>query len=110
MKNIQSLQEWEKLISSKAIVVGYFSHDKCNVCTVLLPKVEQLVLQDFPKVELAYCNIEHAPELAAQQSVFTAPAIVIFVEGKESVRYSRNIGLTPLAQSITRPYQMLFEE
>ncbi|WP_075591155.1 thioredoxin family protein [Labilibacter marinus] len=110
MQEIRSLQEWQQALTVESIVIGYFSHDKCSVCKVLLPKVEQLMSNNYPKAKLLYCNIEQSPELAAQQSVFTAPTIVIFVEEKEYVRFSRNIGLVPLGDSISRPYSMLFSD
>ena len=91
------------------MVLAYFSHDRCSVCKVLLPKVKDLLTSDFPKVKMAYCDIEQVPETAAQNSVFTAPTLLIFVQGKEYMRFSRNVGLDPLAQTIARPYGMLFQ-
>ena len=107
MKDVSSLSEFEEFVQSSPIVVGYFSHDKCSVCKVLLPKVEELLEEEFPKSELVCCNIEHSPELAAQNNVFTAPVLIIYADGKEYARYSGNIGLNQLAQSISRPYRML---
>lgn len=108
MENIVSLADFKLLLKSNAMVLTYFSHDRCSVCKVLLPKVKALLANDFPKVKMAYCDIEKVPESAAQNSVFTAPTILIFVEDKEHVRFSRNVGLDQLAQTIQRPYQMLF--
>ena len=110
MESIGTIAEFEDFISSNDMVVGYFSHDKCSVCKVLLPKIKALIHQDFPKAKLVYCDIEKEPALAAQNRVFTAPVVLVFVQGREYVRYSRNIGLNQLAQSIARPYKMLFEE
>ncbi|MGQ1785041.1 MULTISPECIES: thioredoxin family protein [unclassified Saccharicrinis] len=109
MIDIRSAQGLKEVLSTNDFVLGYFSHDKCTVCKALLPKVEQLIASDFPKVKLAYCNIEHAPRLAAHAGVFTAPTLILYVQEKEYVRYSRNIGLDQLAQSIARPYHMLME-
>ncbi|GAF01532.1 thioredoxin family protein [Saccharicrinis fermentans] len=109
MKNISNVQDFERLKDTHNILLAYFSHDKCSVCKVLLPKVKELIQSDFPRVLLTYCNIEHAPFLAAQLSIFTVPALVIYVKGKEYVRYTRNIGLNQLAQSIARPYGILME-
>lgn len=108
MENIGSLTEFKKLIEANDMALAYFSHDRCSVCKVLLPKVKELLATDFPKVQLAYCNIEQVPETAAQNSVFTAPTLLIFVQGKEYMRFSRNVGLEPLAETIARPYKMLF--
>ena len=108
MQNIGSFTDFKLLIESNDMVLAYFSHERCSVCKVLLPKVKGLLASDFPKVKMAYCDIEQVPETAAQNSVFTAPTLLIFVQSKEYMRYSRNVGLDPLAQTIARPYKMLF--
>jgi thioredoxin-like negative regulator of GroEL len=87
----------------------YFSHQRCNVCTVLKPKVQQLLSDKFPQMQLEYIDIEKLPELAASHQVFTVPTILIFFEGKEYYRFSRNVSLIQLIEAIERPYQMLFE-
>ena len=108
MQNIGSITDFEQLVQTTDMVLAYFSHDSCSVCKVLLPKVKALLKRDFPEVKMAYCNIEQVPEASAQNSVFTAPTLLIFVQGKEYMRYSRNIGLDQLSQTIARPYEMLF--
>jgi hypothetical protein len=48
------------------------------------------------------------PEVAAQNQVFAAPTILVFFEGRESIRKSRNIGIGELQREIERPYEMIF--
>ncbi len=47
MKTVRSFIDYEKLKNNKAVIF-YFSHDECNVCKVLLPKIENLIHSDFP--------------------------------------------------------------
>jgi len=54
---------------------------------------------EFPKISFAYVNVSDAKKLAAQNSVFTAPTIVFFFDGKESLRKSRNINLYELKKN-----------
>ncbi len=89
-------------------ILRYFSHDKCHVCKVLLPKVKQLIIREFPQIHLEYINIETDSVAATQYQVFTAPAILIFFEGKEYYRFARNISINQLKEAIERPYNMLF--
>ncbi len=105
---ITSTHELNSTIKNNPIVLLYFSHIKCNICKSLLPKIEKLVKASFPKLILAVCNIENVPEAAAQSNIFTAPAIVIYTEGKESIRYTRNVALNTLSKSILRPYNLIF--
>jgi thioredoxin-like negative regulator of GroEL len=62
----------------------------------------------FPKLKIAYCDIKEHPEIAAQNSIFSAPSLLIFFDGKECHRFSRNIGIYELEQYIARPYQLIF--
>ncbi len=55
-----------------------------------------------------YVDIEKSPVISGQFRIFTIPTILIFFEGKEQVRYSRNISMHQLEESISRPYSMLF--
>ncbi|MBN2340576.1 MAG: thioredoxin family protein [Deltaproteobacteria bacterium] len=87
----------------------YYSHERCNVCRVLKPKVAQFIRETFPMVALFYVDVEQFPELAAQAQVFTVPTIKVFFEGRESFQKSRNVSMNDLAAAITRPYCLLFE-
>ncbi len=108
MLELKTLEEFEEVIKNNIVSVAYFSHEKCNVCHVLLPKVEDLVNTHFPNAKLYYCNTVHSPEIAAQNSVFTVPSVKIFIDGKEFKSFSRNMGISQLQEAIERPYNMIF--
>lgn len=109
MINVSSTQEFETLVHEEAAVLAYFSHDQCNVCKVLKPKVEELLCEKFPKIKAIYCNTQTAPEIAATQSVFAVPTLIVWFEGKETYRFSRNVGLQELEQALMRPYSLYFD-
>lgn len=104
---VNSFEEFFKLKEEDAFL-AYFSTDSCNVCKVLKPKVEELVHTEFPKIKLFYININKLPEVAAHHQVFAAPTLLVFFDGREYLRKSRNIGLEELRNQIRRPYTMLF--
>jgi len=91
--------------NSAALV--YFSHDACNVCKVLKPKIEIMLTEQFPKMKLLLVDTNQQPEIAGQHQVFTVPTILIFFEGKEHFRFSRSVSIEQLRQAIERPYSML---
>ncbi len=104
------MEELSNLSSSSDAVILYFSHDACSVCKVLLPKIKELVDTTFPKLELKYINTMEQADIAASYQVFTVPTVLVFFEGKEYFRYSRNIGIHQLEEAVKRPYQLLFSE
>ena len=109
MNTIQSLDHFQQVIKEETAVLIYFSHDQCNVCKVLKPKVKDLLEDKFPKMTMYYSNTVNQSEVAAQNRVFAVPTVLVFFDGRETFRFSRNIGLGELEQSIKRPYSMIFE-
>lgn len=106
-KEIKSSEEFLKLKEVPALL-AYFSTDACNVCKVLKPKVEELIKTKFPKIKLAYIKSDKLPEVAAQSQIFAAPTILLFFDGREYIRKSRNIGVSELEKEIARLYSMMF--
>lgn len=104
---IQSLEEFNRLKQEEPALLGYFSTDACNVCKVLKPKVEELIQEEFPQVKLAYIKSDILPDVAGQHQVFAAPTILVFFDGRETIRKSRNIGIDELRRDIERPYSMI---
>ncbi|HDR51951.1 MAG TPA: thioredoxin [Mariniphaga anaerophila] len=107
---IQSLEEFNKLKQKETALLGYFSTEACNVCKVLKPKVAELIVEEFPEVKLAYIKSDVLPDVAGQHQIFAAPTILVFFDGRETIRKSRNIGIDELRRDIERPYSMIFSE
>lgn len=110
MEGIYNLETLRELISEKPGVLLYFSNDMCSVCRVLKPKVEELLATEFPKIEARFIDIDKSPVLSGQYRVFSIPTILIFFDGKEQARLSRNISLHQLSESMARPYELIFGE
>jgi thioredoxin-like negative regulator of GroEL len=81
----------------------YFSHDECNVCKTLRPKVAEL-LQSFPEVTFRYINTKKDPAAAGQHLVFAVPTIIIFYEGKEVRRFGRYVSLSEMESFFNRAF------
>ncbi len=109
INSITSIEEFNSTIKTNAGALVYFSHDKCNVCKVLKPKIKQLLQDNFPQIKMFYADTVIYPEIAAQNSIFTVPTILIFFDGKEFLRKSRNIGIEELRKEINRPYNLMFD-
>jgi thioredoxin 1 len=107
-QNIENLQEFEQLVADRPAVLAWFSTPDCNVCKVLKPKVMELIMSEFPDISLVYVEINLQPEIAAQNRIFAVPTLVIYFDGKEFIRKSRNFGLDELRQELQRPYNMMF--
>ena len=107
-QDIKNIDEFNSILEKEDGVLIYFSHEQCNVCKVLKPKIAEMLTEDFPKMKMFYADTVKAPEIAGQNGIFTVPSIVCFFGGKETFRKSRNIGVDELGQQISRPYNMVF--
>jgi thioredoxin-like negative regulator of GroEL len=110
METIDTPERLRELTGDSDGVLLYFSNDACSVCKVLKPKVIELLQDTFPRMEMGYVDTEKSPELSGQHRVFTIPTLLIFFQGREQHRFSRNISLHQLEAAIERPYGMIFEE
>jgi len=103
-----SAESFARFISENRAVLAYFSTEECNVCQTLKPKVAALIHESFPEIKLAFAEINHLPEVAAGFRIFAAPTLIVFFDGREFVRKSRNFGIGELKNEIERPYSLLF--
>jgi thioredoxin-like negative regulator of GroEL len=89
-------------------VCFYLSTPQCNVCKVLKPKVIELLKSDFPEIKFIYIDLNESKEIAGQLSVFAVPTILLYFDGKEIIRASRNISIEQLSEQIERYYKLMF--
>lgn len=97
----------EKAIKDHEMVLVYFGSNSCNVCNVLKPKIQEL-LEEYPKINSYQVDVEKSMEASATYNIFTIPAILVFVEGKETIREARYISMQDIGNKIERYYNLLF--
>ncbi len=102
------ITEIQSLITDKTAVLLYFYNDNCAPCVMLRPKVQGMVNEYFPKLDLRLINAEQFPATSAQYGVFASPTLLVFFEGKEYIRESKNISISELHDKIERIYNMAF--
>lgn len=100
MNTILDNAQFNQLLEANPMVLAYFSGPNCGVCDSLQPKVEQLIGEEFPQVKLVDIPTDKAMELAARFRMFTVPAVMFFVEGREYIREARSISTADLAQKM----------
>ena len=98
MPDRTSEQHFETIRGRDALV-AYFSTPDCNVCKVLRPKVEQMVAA-HEGIDFLYIDSARHPDVAGQHVVFAVPTIILFMNGREMRRFSRNLSLDDLERSL----------
>ncbi|MCA1756428.1 MAG: thioredoxin family protein [Bacteroidales bacterium] len=95
-------------INSGDGVMLYFFSNSCQACLSLRPKIREMAEAEFPAMEYIEIDAQASPEVTAEASVFTAPVIIIYFEGREYIRESRYISVGQLQEKIRRYYEMVF--
>ncbi|WP_147803202.1 thioredoxin family protein [Alkalicoccus halolimnae] len=87
---MQNMEETEKFLTEHPMTLVYISRSKCSVCQSLKPQLERL-LENYPHIRSASVSADELPEAASRFEVLTAPAVLLFIEGKERWRGARFI-------------------
>ena len=105
--SINTLEAAQSLVQNKKAFILYFMNDTCAPCLALRPKVETL-LEKYPEMQLIYIDSRKNPEISGAYNVFSNPSLLLFFEGKESVRFSKYVSVDQLEEAIKRPYGFIF--
>jgi thioredoxin-like negative regulator of GroEL len=104
---IKTLEELQEHISKEIGVLVYFSTPTCNVCHALKPKISSEFEKNFPKIKQVFIDSTISPEIPAYYNIFSVPTILIFLDGREFARESRNVSVSVLVSNIQRVYKIL---
>jgi len=94
-----SSEEIFGIVRSERALVTYFSTTECQVCKVLRPKVERMVAE-HTGIRFLYVDSALHPEVTGQHLVFAVPTIILFSDGREMRRFSRNLSLDDLDRAL----------
>lgn len=107
MYTVKLIEEINELIDNNDMLLIYFGSNSCGVCTAMRPKVE-IMLEKYPNIKSVKVETENSIELSAKYNVFTIPVIILYVQGKETIREARIISIEKLEQKISRYYELFY--
>lgn len=107
MDKVKNIEEIYELKNKHEMLLIYFGSLSCGVCNAMKPKLVNM-LGKYPNIKLVEVEVEKNPELSAEYSVFTIPVIILYIQGKETIREARIISLEKLEQNISRYYSLLY--
>lgn len=85
MRIIETLTEHQTLKEQEKFSLFLFGSQACAPCKALKEKII-VWSRTHPQVFTGYISIDNNISLAAQENILGAPAILVFVEGKEAIR------------------------
>ena len=82
---IETLTEYQTLKEKEKFSLFLFGSESCAPCKAIKEKIT-IWSETHPQVFTGYISIDNDISLAAQENILGAPAIFVFVEGKEAIR------------------------
>jgi thioredoxin-like negative regulator of GroEL len=104
---MQTLEDIKKTIEENLAVMVYFSAPTCNVCHALKPKLLEAIESNFDTFKIVSVDTSTNQEIAAHFSVFAIPTVLVFLDGREFLRKSRNMSVDEVVREIKRPYDIM---
>ncbi len=104
---MQTIQDIQKTITENLAVMVYFSAPTCNVCHALKPKLLKALEDNFEDFKVQSVDISVNEDIAPHFGVFAIPTVLIFLDGKEFLRKSRNMSVDEVIREIKRPYEIM---
>jgi len=104
-KSIQLTESgFSRFIGEYDLCAVYYSAPDCNVCAVLKPKLFDLLGRRYPRLALGEVDCSAHKALAAGQSVFAIPTLIVYTDGREAFRHARGFSPAQVAEQLQRPY------
>jgi len=104
----QTLEEANEFLRENPAVLVFFSDESCNVGDALSPKLQDMVKSEFPEMKFLEVNVQMLPEARGYYNVFVIPSVLVYFDGRETIRQARHISVAKIAKEIDRVYSIMF--
>jgi len=103
-----SLENIQEILEQELVTALYFTTYECNVADAMQPKLLEMLTKDYPKIRFVEINTYENSSISAHYQVFTVPTLLVFFEGRESLRKARNFSVSEVQKDLERPYEIMF--
>ena len=101
MQQLHTLKDIEQAIATHPLVSLYIKAPICGVCTVVAAQLDSALAEEG-NVYAVKADIAEIPEMAGRFHVLTAPAWLLFYQGKEVERMARFIPQAQMKQTLAK--------
>lgn len=108
MKTLTDLNELDQLIVEQPGLVVLFGGEDCGVCQVIKPKLDVMLSERYPLLQIVYIDCQQSPSVCAQKSVFSLPVVQVYFDRQRFIEKARSFSLAAFLDEIERPYELLF--
>lgn len=91
MKELKDKTEFKRMVKNSHILFVQIGTETCVPCIAIKHKINEWIGL-HKNVSAIYVPIEKFPDLAAEVGIFTVPTIIVYVEGKITIKESGYFG------------------
>lgn len=102
-------EELNDLITTSSVLILQFGSDSCNPCHAIRYKLEKW-LQEHDNVTGRYIDIEKNLAVCSQMGIFSAPTIIIYMDGKMIAKESGYFSLDRMLENAERYMKLRIDE
>lgn len=102
--SLTSIEETDHFIKNNNLAFIYITMPNCSVCHGLQPQMEEIFAK-YPEIQTRTIDASEVTEIAGKFNVFTAPVLLLFVEGKEYIREARIVHTEAFEEKVSRIYE-----
>lgn len=101
MQPLQTIAQLQTLVRHKPIVVVEIGSIRCCACSAIAQKLSAHY-KDDPLVACASLSLEAAADTCAALGIYSAPAVLVYVQGKLTIREAGVMSVEDIARRIAR--------
>jgi thioredoxin-like negative regulator of GroEL len=105
----ETLEQAREFIRNNDAVLVFFSDESCNVGDALSPKLQNMLAEHYPEMKFMEVNVQMIPEAAGYFNIFVIPSVLVYFDGRESIRQARHVNVSSLTKEIERLYNLMFD-
>lgn len=105
MKELLNKSQMDDVIKSDTFALFYLSKTQCGVCKSLKPKIK-MIADKYHKLNQYYVNLDRDETIIGQYSLFTVPVVLVFVEGRETIREARYMSVIDIDSRLERIFNL----
>lgn len=105
MKELINKNEMDEIIKHETFALFYLSKTQCGVCKALKPKIK-MTADKYPLLKQYYINLDNDETIIGQYSLFTIPVVLVFIEGKETIREARYMSIDDIDSKLKRIFDL----
>ena len=98
---IDSIEELHRFQKQDGIAILEVASRTCAPCIRIRQKIDEW-LKNYAAVSAAYIEIESVPEAGGALQIFTAPAVLVYIDGKLCIKQAGYFSLDEVFRQIER--------